>query len=381
MKALFFITLLLLNILISAAQSDFKSKENAIDSLMTAHIVHKGKNPVHNFLLYAKNETTGFEIHKGIGTIGRNDIKIDEEYQYNIASITKTLVAAIILQLEEEGKLSTRDNADKYLGGVDFVKFDKIHIMDDTSYAHIITVEMLLHHTSGIADIFTDAATKFNISVLLHKKRQFTTEMIIDRFYKYKLNRKPFNKPGEGYHYSDINYMLLGFIIEQVTGQSLPAAIRERILVPLKLNDTWFEYYEPPAGSGKRIDAFLNGINMTKKINTSYEWGGGGLVSTTKDMGLFIKGLFDNKLFKNPSTLKKMTDYSVTKKFGENYGMGIYKYELNGRIFYGHGGFYGSILAYDPVEKITFSANIGQANPPYDAGKLVNELMDIIMTK
>jgi D-alanyl-D-alanine carboxypeptidase len=381
MKALFFITLLLLNILISAAQSDFKSKENTIDSLMTAHIVHKGKNPVHNFLLYAKNETTGFEIHKGIGTIGRNDIKIDEEYQYNIASITKTLVAAIILQLEEEGKLSTRDNADKYLGGVDFVKFDKIHIMDDTSYAHIITVEMLLHHTSGIADIFTDAATKFNISVLLHKKRQFTTEMIIDRFYKYKLNRKPFNKPGEGYHYSDINYMLLGFIIEQVTGQSLPAAIRERILVPLKLNDTWFEYYEPPAGSGKRIDAFLNGINMTKKINTSYEWGGGGLVSTTKDMGLFIKGLFDNKLFKNPSTLKKMTDYSVTKKFGENYGMGIYKYELNGKIFYGHGGFYGSILAYDPVEKITFSANIGQANPPYDAGKLVNALLNVIMSK
>jgi D-alanyl-D-alanine carboxypeptidase len=120
---------------------------------------------------------------------------------------------------------------------------------------------------------------------------------------------------------------------------------------------------------------------MTKKINTSYEWGGGGLVSTTRDMGLFIKGLFDNKLFKNPSTLKKMTDYSVTKKFGENYGMGIYKYELNGKIFYGHGGFYGSILAYDPVEKITFSANIGQANPPYDAGKLVNALMDIIMTK
>jgi len=381
MKTLFFITLLLLNILNSAAQSDFKSKENTIDSLMKAHIVHKGKHPVHNFLLYAKNEATGFEIHKGIGTIGRNDIKIDEEYQYNIASITKTLVAAIILQLEEEGKLSTGDNADKYLGGVDFVKFDKIHIMDDTSYAHIITVEMLLHHTSGIADIFTDAATKFNISVLLHKKRQFTTEMIIDRFYKYKLNRKPFNKPGEGYRYSDINYMLLGFIIEQVTGQSLPAAIRERILVPLKLNDTWFEYYEPPAGSGKRIDAFLNGINMTKKINTSYEWGGGGLVSTTSDMAAFIEALFKNELFKDRATLIKMTDYSATEKFGANYGMGIYKYDLNGKVFYGHGGFYGSILAYDPINKTTFSANIGQANPPYDAGKLVNALLNVIMSK
>ena len=324
---------------------------------------------------------TGFEIHKGIGTIGRNEIKIDEEYQYNIASITKTLVATIILQLEEEGKLSTGDKADKYLDGLDFVKFDEIHILDDTVYSNAITVDMLLHHTSGIADIFTDASTKFNISVLLHKKRQFTTEMIIDRFYKYDLNRKPFNKPGEGYHYSDINYMLLGFIVEKLTGQSLPAAIRERILVPLKMNDTWFEYYEPPSGSGKRIDAFLNGINMTKKINTSYEWGGGGLVSTTKDMGLFIEALFDNKLYKNSSTIKKMTDYSVTQKFGVNYGMGIYKYELNGKVFYGHGGFYGSILAFDPVDRITFSANIGQANPPYDTGKLVNALMDIIISK
>ena len=181
---------------------------------------------------------------------------------------------------------------------------------------------------------------------------------------KYKLNTKPFNKPGEGYHYSDINYMLLGFIIEQITGQSLPAAIRERILVPLKMNDTWFEYYEPETGSGKRIDAFLNGINMTKKINTSYEWGGGGLVSTTRDMALFIEALFRNEFFKDSGTLTRMTDYSATEKFGAHYGMGIYKYELNGKVFYGHGGFYGSILAYDPVDKITLSANIGQANPP-----------------
>jgi CubicO group peptidase (beta-lactamase class C family) len=94
---------------------------------------------------------------------------------------------------------------------------------------------------------------------------------------------------------------------------------------------------------------------ITLFLLTILDSGGGGLVSTTKDMGLL--------------------------KFGANYGMGIYKYELNSKIFYGHGGFYGSILAYDPVEKITFSANIGQANPPYDAGKLVNELMNIIMTK
>ncbi len=360
------------------ARSGFKITETKIDSLMKAHIIHKGKRPVHSFLLYAKNEKSGFEINKGVGTNGRNDTPIDEEYQYNIASITKTFLATIILQLEEEGKLKTSDKAIKYLKNVDFLKFDQIHIMDKKRFAGEITIEMLLNHTSGISDIFTDAATRFNISVLLHKKRQYNPEMFINRFYKYKMNQKPFNKPGKGYHYSDVNYMILGFIIEQITGQSLPQAIRERILKPLNMRNTYFEYYEPKQGNGKRIDAFLNRINMTKNINTSYEWGGGGLVSTTKETGIFIESLFALKLFKNHSTLEKMIDFSSTEKFGQHYGMGIFSWEVNGKIFYGHGGFYGSALLYDPLDKITFSANVAQANVPFDAEKLINELLNLI---
>lgn len=76
-----------------------------------------------------------------------------------------------------------------------------------------------------------------------------------------------------------------------------------------------------------------------------------------------------------------MIDSSATKIYGSTYGMGIYKYEINGKICYGHGGLYGSILAYDSLDKITFSANISHANPPYDTGKLVRELIDIISGK
>jgi D-alanyl-D-alanine carboxypeptidase len=363
---------------ICSAQSDFYAKEAKIDSLMKACITHKGKRPVHSFLLYAKNEKSGFEINKGVGTIGWIDTPIDEEYQYNVASITKTFVATIILQLEEEGKLKTSDKAINYLKEVDFLRFGQIHLLDKKPYADEITIEMLLHHTSGISDIFTDAATKFNISVLFHKKRQYTTEMFMNRFYKYKMNEKPFNKPGEGYHYSDVNYMVLGFIIEQITGKSLPQAIRERILSLLKMENTYFEFYEPIQGKGKRIDAFLNRINITKHINTSYEWGGGGLVSTTKEMGIFIEALFNLKCFKNQETLSKMIDFSVNKKFDQHYGMGIYSWEINGKTFYGHGGFYGSVLLYNPIDKVTFSANIGQANAPFDASKLISELLNLL---
>lgn len=361
------------------AQINAEQKERAIDSLMQAHIVHVGKKPVHSFLLYAKNEKTGFEIHKGLGVVGRNNNPIDAEYQFNCASITKTFVATIILQLEEEGKLSLSDKAYTHLQHLDFVKADQIHILQGTNYSHQITIEQLLQHTSGIADIFSDAATRFNISVLLHKKRQFTTRSIMDRFFKYNLHKKPHNKPGEGYHYSDINYMLLGFIIEQTTGKSLPQAIRERILEKANMQHTYFEYYEPAVTSGKRVDSYLGKINMTQKINTSYEWGGGGLVTTTKDLGVFIQMLFNNAFFDDGTTLNKMIDFEKTKALGANYGMGLFSFEVDGKLFYGHGGFYGSLLLHEPVDGITLSANIAQATPPYDTEQLVRKLLNIII--
>ncbi len=362
-------------------QTNTSGKEIMIDSVMRAHLVYEGKHPVHNFLIYAINAQEGFETYQGVGTIGRNDTPADAEYQYNIASITKTMVACVILQLEEEGKLSIKDNADSYLREIDYLKFDEIHVLNGASYAGDITIKHLLQHTSGIADIFTDAVIRFNVSVWLHRKRQYTTEKIVQTFYKYRLNKKSLNLPGEGYHYSDMNYMLLGFIIEQVTGKSLPQVIRERILEKLAMINTYFEYYEPEKGHGKRIDAFYNRLNMTEKINTSYEWGGGGLISTTKDMAVFIEALFNIQLFDDEKTLEKMIDISDTQKYGATYGMGIHRYELNDIIFYGHGGFYGSILAYSPENKITFSANIGQATPPYDTRKLVETLIDIIAKK
>lgn len=360
------------------AQQSFQQKESQVDSIMNAQLIHTGKNPVHSFLLYANNEKTGFEIHSGCGIIGRNKTEVDANYQYNCASITKTFVATIILQLEEEGKLTLNDKAYEHLHPIDFVAAEKIHLLHDTNYSKQITIEQLLNHTSGIADIFSDAQTRFNISVLLHKNRQFNTAMIMERYYRYHLNKKPFNKPGEGYHYSDMNYMFLGFIIENSTGKSLPESIRERILEKVGMKYTYFEYYEPAVTEGKRIDAFLGKINMTKKINTSYEWGGGGLVTTTKDLAIFIQSLFDNAFFKQRSTLNKMIDTEKVKMFGADYGYGLFSFNANGMTYYGHGGFYGSLLLYEPINRITFSGNISQATPPFNTENLVINLLNII---
>lgn len=360
------------------AQTNHADLEQRITEKMEAALVPEGKKPVHNFLLYAKNERTGFEMNKGVGTRGRDDTPIDASFQYNIASITKPFVATIILQLEEENKLDINDPIAKYLEDVEFVRLNELHILDGKKYHDSITVKMLLNHTSGIADVFTDAGTRFNISVFLHPKRQYTPQKFYKRYFRYNLNKKPKNIPGKGYHYSDINYMLLGFIIENITGNGLHKEMRNRILEPLGMGATYFEYHEAPRGSEQKIDAFLNKINITKRINTSYEWAGGGLVSTVEDMAIFIEGLFAMKLFEKESTLQRMTDTSETEAFGAHYGLGLFTYELDGKRFYGHGGFYGSILVHSPEHGITLSANIGQSNAPYSTGELVNELIALL---
>lgn len=371
------ISILLLFNLSLCGQTSFEFKDRQIDSIMRSYLVHKGKKPVHNFLLHSRNENSGYEVYKGVGVLGRDESPIQADFQFKTASITKTFVAVVALQLFEEGALSLDDTAYSYLKGIDFLDYDNFMFHNDTAYAREITIEQLLRHTSGVADIFTDKETRFVLRVLTHKKKEYDEKKIVDLYYKYKLDKMGLFKPGKGHHYSDMNYMLLGFVIEQVTGKTLAENIRERILDPLEMENTYFEYYEPARGRMKQVDTYLNRLNVTKKVNTSYEWAGGGLVSNTKELSTFIEAVFKHEFF-SPETLARMIDLEPAQKFGKDSGMGIFLYKIQGREFYGHGGFYGSIMLYSPDQKISFTVNVGQAEARLDPYELVHALLNVI---
>lgn len=377
MKKLYLSFVLIALVQGAIGQSLTEAKQR-IDSVMRAQINPEGKRPVPNFLLYLNHPPSGLEVFHGVGVVGRTEQVVRPVDQFKIASITKTFVAVVVLQLIEEGRLRLDDYASKYLSDLDFLRFSEIHQYEGQPYSDSITVEMLLRHTSGVADIFTDAATRFNLSVLLHKKRQYDTQKVVERFYRYKLHKKALHPPGAGYHYSDMNYMLLGFIIETITGQDLPTAIRTRILEPLDLQDTYFEYYEPVHGVGRMADAYYNRINLTERINTSYEWGGGGLVSTTKDLGTFVEALFQGELLKENATLEAMIDLRPAQAYGKDAGMGIFQYELNETTLYGHGGFYGSIMLYSPERQLTLVATVGQANVPFNEVEVLGSILEAV---
>ena len=354
------------------AQGNFNAQERTLDSLMRSVIDHYNKPPVHNFMLYARNFESGFEAHKGVGIVGRNDEPIDANFQFKNASITKMFTAALTLQLVEQGLLSLDDPVAKYLGDVEYVRFSEFHTFEGINYSDSITVEHLLRHSSGLADLFED--TNFILTVLVFRNRRFDPDRVIRKYFKYKLHKKTTNRPGDGYHYSDMNYTLLALVIEQITGTSYPQALRKRILEPLQLENTFLEYHEPMTGHGRQVDTYIDKINITRKVNTSFEYGAGGLVSTTEEQARFIKALFDLEVFKNQATLDLMTDISHSKQYGQTAGMGMFKFDFADREFYGHGGFYGSLLLYCPSEDVVLCATVGQANQPFDTRRLIDDM-------
>ena len=354
----------------------FSQNTDALKNLMRSKVNPEDKNPVHSIQVYISKGDTVF--NEAVGFSDGNSLVADKHNQYKIASITKTMTSVVILQLQEEGKLNISDTISKFLADFKVARLNDLHMNKGVSYGNTITIQQLLQHRTGLADIFTDAAFRFYLNEYLNKKQGWNSEKLMSRYYKYGLNRKTHFVPDSGYYYSDVNYFLLGLIIEKITGETLAQQFRKRIFEPLKMSQTFFEYYEPAIGSGKMAHSFLGKRDITKILNTSYDWAGGGVVSTNADLATFLREIFEGKLYKKDSTLSLMTTMLPhTLKSGRvsYYGLGLYQYTFNGEKYYGHGGFWGSIIAYNPTKKIIFCGTVNQVNPPFRTNQFVESLL------
>jgi D-alanyl-D-alanine carboxypeptidase len=352
------------------------AQSDSIHKIMQSHLMNKGKKPVYSIQTYISNEEK--IICEAVGVSDGKNEKAEKDDQFKIASITKTMTATVILQLQEEGLLNINDKISKYLNNVLFLNVNELHIYHRQKYGNEITIKQLLQHRSGLADIFTDAAFRFYFCEYFNRNQEWNAEKLMKRYYKYKLNKKAHFAPGEDFFYSDVNYFLLGIIIERVSGKTLAQNFRKRLFEPLGMNNSYFEYYEPPTGNDKVACSFLGKRNISKTLNTSYDWAGGGTVSTTTDLAKFLKGLFCNGLFKNDSTILSMvTMLPHTSKSGRisYYGLGLYQYNFNDDIYFGHGGFWGSLIAYCPTKKITFCGSINQVNSPFNTREFIGQLI------
>lgn len=280
------------------------------------------------------------------GTVARNDARpLTSAHTFRIASNTKTYVAATVLRLAEEGRLSL----DATLA--DLLPPDLAAVLAADGYAlESMSVRQVLSHTAGLADHSGDE--RYGEAIIADPAHAWTREEQVQRCAELFDPLGPAPAP---YRYSDTGYVLLGGIVERLTGMSLAAAVREQLgFARLGLGATWWETAEPvPAGAGPRAHQYIDTHDVTN-WNPSFDlYGGGGLVADARDLGRFMRALLEGDVLRQEASLAAMTGGGTTP-----YRMGLMVLDLDGHLGFGHQGFWNTFAFHLPSLDATVAGSI-----------------------
>jgi D-alanyl-D-alanine carboxypeptidase len=241
--------------------------------------------------------------------------------QVRVGSITKTMVATVALQLVGEGRLRLDDTLEQWLPGV-------------VPGADAITIRMLLNHTSGIFNYTDDP--DFIPTVLADPYRYWSPAELV----AVATAHPPVFAPGTGWSYSNTGYILVGLVLEKVTGRPIQTLLERRVISPLQLHDTFFATsgrfrgsyahgYIPPSLSG---EGYLDASGWPP----SWAWAAGAVVSTAPDLARFYRALMSGRLLAPRLLAQMTTTVAVAEGFG--YGLGIYTMDTPCGTVWGHDG-------------------------------------------
>ncbi len=283
--------------------------------------------------------------------VGFSNKKTKEEINKNqpllIASNTKTYVSAAILKLVENGQLKLNQSIKRII----CIKTKKL--LKKSGYkVNKITIKHLLSHTSGITDYVDNSYFSF---VNENPNHKWTRNEQIELAMK---TAKPVAS-GISFAYGDINYLLLTEIIESKTGKPFYTAIRELLAFKkYNLNNTWFVDLENKPNNTLPLAHQYSEKHNWDSYNLNPTWdlyGGGGIVSTTKDLALFFQLLFEGKIIKDKVTLKKIYTYVLPIE-KSTYCLGIRNISFFGKTkAYYHGGWWGTDVMHLPKYNTTIS--------------------------
>ena len=288
-------------------------------------------------------------LDKGYGSANLEwDIPDSPQTKFRLGSLTKQFTAAAILLLEERGKLRTDDLVAKYLP-------------DAPAAWATITIANLLTHTSGIPNFtsFPDYSTT--------EATPTTPEQLVARF-----RDKPLNfQPGEKWEYSNSGYVLLGYLLEKISGQRYQDFVRDNLFAPLGMTESGYDSHA--AIILHRAAGYTPGANGPVNagyIDMSIPFSAGALYSTTEDLLRWERALFGGKVL-SAASLKKMTT-----PFKNDYGYGLAVRTAHGYTVIEHGGGiegFNTQLAYDRDRKLAVIVlgNLNGSAPDEIAGQLM----------
>ena len=304
--------------------------QNVLDEAITNYNI-KG--------LSAAIQTVSGDTWVGAAGVSHDTISVKTDMLFGIGSITKNFIATIILQLYEEESLNLNDSLHKWLPS-----FQNI---DSTA-----TIKQLLNHTSGIYNYLMYPGIDDTIQA--YESKIWTPEEILEKFVL-----EAYFAPGANWEYSNTNYILLGLVIEEATGNSLLDELHNRLTIQLGLNSTFL--YPDEEFVGIRSHCWIpwnnNLIDVTEFENSSWYsvyWAAGAIMSTPEQLVNWQKGLYEGNLL-NDSTLEIMKQPAPYS--GGSYGLGTQIGSLNGEWVYGHGGdvVYYSQLLYVPSNSLSIA--------------------------
>jgi CubicO group peptidase (beta-lactamase class C family) len=243
------------------------SLDRYLDSLLSAELFHGA-------VLVARNGE--IILAKGYGSSNYDDFTPNTAHtRFRLASVTKQFTALAIMQLAAEGKLRIEDSICGYIDQC-------------PQHWQSITLRHLLQHTSGIPN-YTDF-----LDYELTQMDPATPLQLVDRFRDQNL----LFTPGEGYSYGNSGYVLLGVVIERVSGQSYREYLRQHIFEPLGMVDTGVAY-DPEPGS-PIAKGYQYYATNTRPIDTSTLFSAGAMYASVQDLYLWDQALYTEKLLPKP---------------------------------------------------------------------------------
>ncbi len=288
----------------------------------------------------------GPDGRQSVATSGTADLAtgrpVSSDGYFRMASTSKTLVATVVLQLEAEGRLSLDDTVDHWLPGV---------VRGNGNDGGRITLRQLLQHTSGIHDDLPGYTTPEEYYQQRHDV--YGPEQLVAR----AMAHAPDFPPGEGWEYSNTGYVLLGMIIQKVTGQPAHRAIEDRVLRPLGLDRTRWAGTSPtlPRPHAEAYQLFGPGsvVDVTDQIPVDHEnlsW-----VTTTRDENGLLRALLAGRLLpaRQLAEMKRTVPVSAEVQQlwpGGRYGLGLSERPLScGGTYWSHEGGDGGYITLNGV--------------------------------
>lgn len=337
-----------------------------LDAFLQSQVYADGGTPslaAPGLILYVQTPDGVYLNSAGVANLA-DGTPLDRQGRLEIGSNTKSMTIVLLMQLVEAGLISLDDPLSQYLP-------DQAALFENGDR---ITIRQLAQHTAGLYD-YGDNIILAGVSDPGAMEAAFTPAQLVQN----AAAEAPYFAPGEAdqWHYSNTGYILIGMIIESLTGEKMADLYQSRIFDPLGLDSALFLDDVPQAGDLDAHGYWWTGagdIVDTTTWNGSQGWVAGSVIMSAEDLATYGKALAAGQLFQNPETLPEMLtwDQAALANVGGPYGLGLFDFAGDGSVW-GHAGQtlgFQSLWYIDPARQIVVAGLTNSAT--YEAFAFLN---------